>query len=144
MKVTIDGITLTGVHEDTECKGRTCIIHSPTDHHMRSFPLHWRGDRGIFERICEHGVGHPDPDQFAYWDQVGGDDGRGVHGCDGCCQPPPAWTLPKITLTRKGAGCPIFFLLSPLKVQSPFVQFMNSSRVTSETLLPLVFFQLSL
>jgi hypothetical protein len=29
------------------------------------------------ERICDHGVGHPDPDEFMadVW----------VHGCDGCC-----------------------------------------------------------
>lgn len=102
--VEIEGIKLTGVHEDTQCQGRTCIIHSPTDHHMRGFPLHWRGDRGIFERICEHGIGHPDPDQFAYWNEVGAgrDDGMGVHGCDGCCQPPPVWTLPPITLTHYG------------------------------------------
>ena len=32
----------------------------------------------------------------------------------------------------KGAGCPIFFLLSPLKIQSPFVHFINSSRVISD------------
>lgn len=100
--VEIEGIVLVNVHDEAECAGRTCIIHSPTHHHMRAFPLHWRADRDIFERICEHGIGHPDPDQFAYWDEISkhGDDGRGVHGCDGCCQPPPE--NPEI-LTPSGA-----------------------------------------
>jgi hypothetical protein len=33
------------------------------------------------ERICDHGIGHPDPDDIRVrerWDE-------GVHGCDGCC-----------------------------------------------------------
>lgn len=47
-------------------------------HHMAGWPRHYRGDRGIWERICPHGIGHPDPDQPL-------DNGRGVHGCDGCC-----------------------------------------------------------
>lgn len=68
--------------------GRTCIIHSPTDHHMRGWPLHWRDDRKIFERICEHGIGHPDPDQYDYWDSIG-KESEGVHGCDSCCVPAP-------------------------------------------------------
>ena len=40
---------------------------------------HWREDRFIMERICEHGVGHPDPDDKRVRE------GDGVHGCDGCC-----------------------------------------------------------
>ena len=51
---------------------------------MRTWRLHWRGDRGIFERICQHGVGHPDPDQFEFW-RVTGQEWQGVHGCDMCC-----------------------------------------------------------
>lgn len=86
--VEIDGITLVNVHDEIECMGRTCIIHSPTNHHMRSWPLHWRSDRGIFERICEHGIGHPDPDQYDYWDAIGRTE-EGVHGCDSCCVPAP-------------------------------------------------------
>ena len=65
----------------------TCIIHSPTNHHMRSWHLHWRSDRGIFERICPHSIGHPDPDQREFW-KLRGRTGEGVHGCDGCCAPP--------------------------------------------------------
>lgn len=97
------------VHPHSECAGRAvCVIHAPTNHHMRSWRLHWRSDRGIFERMCPHGVGHPDPDQWAHWIAVGHarwlEDVAGgvkppdattaeeyahaemVHGCDGCCR----------------------------------------------------------
>jgi hypothetical protein len=41
-------------------------------------------ESGLVERLCVHGVGHPDPDSVAYFDrhEVRGID---VHGCDGCC-----------------------------------------------------------
>lgn len=76
---------LTRVHPPEACVGRPCVIHNPSDHSMRDLPLHWRGDRALFERICEHGVGHPDPDDLHYHVNVAGDTSAGVHGCDGCC-----------------------------------------------------------
>lgn len=78
------GRLLFNVHSGEVCGGRPCVIHSPTKHHMRTWPLHWRDDRAIFERFCEHSVGHPDPDQHDYWqetDQMH----QSVHGCCGCC-----------------------------------------------------------
>lgn len=75
------------VHPASACLGRACVIHAPTEHVMSHLPLHWRGDRAIFERICPHGVGHPDPDQGPYWAET--DQGYlWVHGCDGCCYDP--------------------------------------------------------
>tara|TARA_R110000787_G_scaffold16774_5_gene52582 strand:+ start:3125 stop:3385 length:261 start_codon:yes stop_codon:yes gene_type:complete len=65
------------IHPRAKCKGPNCVIHNPSDHHMRDWPLHWREDRGIFERICPHGVGHPDPDDISI---------DTTHGCDGCCK----------------------------------------------------------
>lgn len=82
--IIVEGIRLTNVHSWTKCYPRPCVIHRQTDHHMHGWRLHWRSDRGIFERICEHGVGHPDPDQFEYWD-ITNQDWQGSHGCDGCC-----------------------------------------------------------
>lgn len=79
-----DWIHLSNVHPVEACTGRACVIHNPTPHHMRWWRLHWRDDRGIFERICPHGVGHPDPDQRAFW-KANGLEVNGVHGCDGCC-----------------------------------------------------------
>ena len=65
------------VHAKGRCHGTACPIHHPTDHPLRDWPTHFRSDRGIMERICPHGVGHPDPDDPT--------DDR-THGCDGCCR----------------------------------------------------------
>lgn len=71
-----------------------CCIHKPSDHPLRSAPMHWR-EAGMFdikpshmERICPHGQGHPDPDALAHIRRT---DARlaadlAVHGCDGCCR----------------------------------------------------------
>lgn len=72
------------VHAEDRCRGRYCTIHNPSDHHMRDWHLHWRSDRAIFERICSHGVGHPDPDQFEFW-EITNQNWQRVHGCCGCC-----------------------------------------------------------
>ena len=64
------------VHHPDACMGEFCTVHNRSDHHMRSWPQHWREDTRIMERICTHGVGHPDPDEI---NQPYG------HGCDGCC-----------------------------------------------------------
>ena len=73
-------IALCNVHSPTKCAGQTCTIHNRSNHTMRAFPQHWREDRGIMERICSHGVGHPDPD--SPWPN---DSHEWIHGCDGCC-----------------------------------------------------------
>jgi hypothetical protein len=70
------------------CKKHDCVVHSPSRHAMRSFPTHWRSDRQLMERICEHGVGHPDPDQISYLRRAYGAAvaaTESAHGCDGCC-----------------------------------------------------------
>lgn len=88
------GENLLRTHGKSQCAGPPssngkpiCCIHNPTDHHMRTWKQNWRADRGIMERICPgegHGIGHPDPDDLA----ILTDRDAGVHGCDGCCQPP--------------------------------------------------------
>ncbi len=80
--------TLTNVHLESKCSGQVhCVIHRRSDHHMRSWPMKWRDDRALMERTCVHGIGHPDPDQFEYWDSIPGTvlEGKRMHGCDGCC-----------------------------------------------------------
>ena len=68
---------LINVHSLSECARRSRRDSScRSDHAMRSFPQSFRSDAGFIERICPHGIGHPDPDDpFA----------PSVHGCDGCC-----------------------------------------------------------
>lgn len=77
-------VHLWDVHPGSQCAGRPCVLHNPTDHHMSGWRLHYRDDRNIFERICPHGIGHPDPDQEEYWESIG-QSAQGIHGCDGCC-----------------------------------------------------------
>ena len=87
------GHTVLRVHSRSKCEGRDtpCCIHDPSDHHMRTWEMNWRSDTGVMERICPHGIGHPDPDHMAYVLSAQGDEGRwqGVHGCDGCCRGEP-------------------------------------------------------
>jgi hypothetical protein len=74
------------VHDKEKCKGRYCCIHNPSDHIMKEWPTHWRQDRGLMERICKHGVGHPDPDDLAFKASIGLDAvTESIHGCCGCC-----------------------------------------------------------
>lgn len=74
------------VHDEEKCSG-SCPIHKPSKHHMRGWALNWRQDTKIMERLCCHGIGHPDPDSVAFG-ELHGKTHLGVHGCDGCCSPP--------------------------------------------------------
>lgn len=93
-----DGPAGLKVHSELFC-GDHCAWHKPSDHHMKDWPKYVRVDRKdkLTERICSHGVGHPDPDEMQYLrdlkislDDEGSDtswiDVDGVHGCDGCCE----------------------------------------------------------
>lgn len=82
-------------HERADCRRDYCSIHNPREHHMRGWPQHFREDTGVMERICPHGVGHPDFDN-----PFEGDDPRWVHGCDinpdtgtGCCVAPEGFGI---------------------------------------------------
>lgn len=81
---TANVVTLVGgqriyAHAQEVCADQPCTIHNPTPHHMVTWDQNWRSDRSIMERICKHGVGHPDPDDLTT---------DTMHGCDGCCTPP--------------------------------------------------------
>lgn len=73
------------VHPASDCAGRHCVIHNPSDHHMRDWRLVFRADKGMMERHCPHGHGHTDPDDVTYQVEYLGNEYAGVHGCDGCC-----------------------------------------------------------
>lgn len=76
---------LLNTHDPSLCADRGCAIHNhPSDHPLKNAPLNWRDDRGILERICVHGVGHPDADSAEYLRSIGRAY-ENVHGCDGCC-----------------------------------------------------------
>ncbi len=88
-KIADVGQVLHKIHTHTShCDEQSCVIHSPSDHSMREFPTSWRGDRYLMERICPHGVGHPDPDDQSYKKRtMSPEDAHAdsIHGCDGCC-----------------------------------------------------------
>jgi hypothetical protein len=77
----VGGVRLVNVHYPANCAGEPCVIHNPTEHGMSHLPLVWREDRGIFERLCPCGIGHPDPDQRTYWLRTG----RMYEQVHGCC-----------------------------------------------------------
>jgi len=72
----VGGQILIGVHSADDCIGERCPIHNPTQHHMILWEQNFLPHRGMIERICPHGIGHPDPDDCAI---------DRSHGCDGCC-----------------------------------------------------------
>lgn len=77
-------------HPPDKCATTVCCLHNRSDHRLRSWPQHWRSDRYMMERVCPHGVGHPDPDDFSLFS---GHD-NGIHGCDGCCCDPGEASAP--------------------------------------------------
>lgn len=82
--IPIYGPVVVGVHSELDCHGMPCVVHSPTQHHMRGWDLRFRRKRGIFERLCPHGFAHPDPDQFPHW-RASGALHQAMHSCCGCC-----------------------------------------------------------
>jgi len=73
------------IHHRDLCKGEKCCFHNPSDHPLKDAPMYIRYDKGaLVERMCEHGIGHDDPDSVAYFHRQG-EKWAGIHGCDGCC-----------------------------------------------------------
>lgn len=76
--VTGTGQVLSNVHSPDACADNDCPIHNPSIHNMVGWPTYFREDTGVMERICKHGIGHPDPDDPQSKHEV--------HGCCGCCK----------------------------------------------------------
>jgi hypothetical protein len=79
------------VHSKEICLSQHCCIHNPSPHHMVDWPTNWRGDTGVMERIDPRNVGHPDPDDLVFRQAVAKErklpKPKGVHGCNGLCNP---------------------------------------------------------
>lgn len=74
--------------KNADCE-KGCVIHNPTRETHKDWPTHWRSGEYLMERICPHGVGHPDKDHLAFVRKTKGDAfayGQSIHGCDGCCR----------------------------------------------------------
>ena len=80
---------LTQTHpENPDCKTYGCVIHAPTEiaiENVEGWPYNIREDRTplLIERICPHGIGHPDPDQASFNIRAGRE-AENIHGCCGC------------------------------------------------------------
>lgn len=74
------------VHPRSLCDGNFCSLHNPSNHGLVGWPMLLR-ETGLIERLCGHGVGHPDPDSAQWMDERLNPGVRvwGIHGCDGCC-----------------------------------------------------------
>lgn len=74
------------LHDEARClSDRYCAIHRPSNHHMNGWDINIR-ETVLAERLCPHGIGHPDPDSVNWLTKVTGRTFWGTHGCDGCCQ----------------------------------------------------------
>ena len=81
-------VILTRVHDADSCFGPVCSLHNRSNHSMRAFPQSWRADRFLMERICPHGIGHPDPDdpKISMFNHTPGKvNYELLHECDNCC-----------------------------------------------------------
>lgn len=93
---------LPATHDPALCEGEHCCIHNPSDHPMCDFRQVYRADRNMVERICPHGVGHPDPDHLGWVEREQGKEAaeaEAIHSCDGCCsgdKEPERVHLPKL------------------------------------------------
>ena len=74
-------------HDKTRCKGTACPIHNPSVHPMNTWPVALRA-YGIADRVCTHGIKHPDPDSITYLDRRAPLIDFTKHRCDGCCGSP--------------------------------------------------------
>lgn len=89
-------------HGPDRCAGEHCVIHNPSDHHMREWETNWRSDLGVMERLCpQHGIGHPDPDDVAY-QKSQGNHWANIHGCCGCCTGEPETVSAKQIMEHAG------------------------------------------
>lgn len=80
------------VHSEDDCAGEYCVLHNPSNHLMRDFDLLLR-ETTLMERVCSHGVGHPDPDSLAYFTRNFPGSALDIHGCCGygCCMTDEEW-----------------------------------------------------
>jgi len=88
---------LVPVHAKENCQDSHCVIHNPSDHNMKYFPTNWRRHEYLMERVCPHGIGHPDPDHIQFMRDTAGEkvaETQSVHGCDGCCSRPEWMNIP--------------------------------------------------
>lgn len=86
------GSVILNVHAVEKCAGRRCVIHKPTSHALHTKALVWRDKLLRMDRLCDHQITHPDPDDLWFkaahqgWQAADiAAELRTEHDCDGCC-----------------------------------------------------------
>ena len=82
---TFDDDLRIAIHDQSKCAGRHCVIHDPSNHHMRNLPLVWNSMYRRTERICSCGARHPDPDHIEYVRITKGDTAAAQAATHVCC-----------------------------------------------------------
>lgn len=77
----IESGQVVATHLQEQCFGEWCAIHHPQPGPWGEWPRLWREDRGIMERICPCGVGHPVAEMYDWAIESG----RGFELVHGCC-----------------------------------------------------------
>lgn len=72
-------------HELDTCIGRFCAIHRPMPGPWSTWPRYWRDGRGIMERICPCGIGHPVAEMYEHALATGEGGASLIHRC--CIHP---------------------------------------------------------
>lgn len=74
-------------HGPSVCDGWPCCIHRPSRHGMRTWPLYLdqSGPMPLMWRICDHGVGHVDPDAVEWIRRTAFEILVDNDECDECC-----------------------------------------------------------
>jgi hypothetical protein len=76
---------LGNTHQPSQCSDHPCVIHNTGSlHPLTMEPAFWNAEQGCIERVCYHGVHHPDRDDEAYYISMG-HGSRDHDDCDGCC-----------------------------------------------------------
>lgn len=84
-----NGQVLVDIHSINLCASYACSIHHPSQHLMVGMLQVYDFDKKLMQRVCNHGVKHPDPDDRAL--HLRSKDGFDLsHTCCSkhCCQPP--------------------------------------------------------
>lgn len=76
------------VHPPDRCLG-VCVIHNPSENHMRDWPMMWSVPDMCMFRECSHHVWHPDYDHIDYAMRAGHPTTFAFHTCceEKCCEP---------------------------------------------------------
>lgn len=79
-----DDLTIVNVHDPAACAEQFCAIHRPSNHPLCKSPRTFT--TGLVQRVCRHGVKHPDPDSIAWLKRSDGWATAELRAKHNCCK----------------------------------------------------------